>query len=176
MLTLQFVWLEPAAAANLLLCWVLGRWQLFVKSGFRQPPMQRWDSQWALLRQALGAAALLAARHELHRGVVVVLALVASHLQAQPAQARLEGDGLGRPRAGVPGVAQIVAQLQREGAVARAHQGFGVGRRRARVPWTAALGVGQGALAGVGAPTGAGHVLRRGHQALRWAWAALWSS
>ncbi len=49
--------LEPAAAANLLLCWVLGRWQLFVKSGFRQPPMQRWDSQWALLRQGLGAAA-----------------------------------------------------------------------------------------------------------------------
>jgi TetR/AcrR family transcriptional regulator len=47
--------LDTAASANLLLCWVQGRWQQFVKSGFTRPPLARWEDQWAMLARGLVA-------------------------------------------------------------------------------------------------------------------------
>ncbi|MDH4216321.1 MAG: nucleoid occlusion factor SlmA [Gallionella sp.] len=35
--------------ANLLLCYVLGRWMQFAKSGFTREPMAQWPAQWAIL-------------------------------------------------------------------------------------------------------------------------------
>ncbi len=46
--------LDAAAGANLVLCWVQGRWQQFVKSGFTRPPLGAWEIQW---RQVLGGLA-----------------------------------------------------------------------------------------------------------------------
>ena len=44
----------PAAAtANLLLATVEGRLNQFVRSGFAQSPLERWDQQWALLATSL---------------------------------------------------------------------------------------------------------------------------
>ena len=40
---------DPAPQANLLLCYVIGRWQQFAKSGFKRPPTEHWDKQWLLL-------------------------------------------------------------------------------------------------------------------------------
>lgn len=40
---------DPAAHANLLLCYVIGRWQQFAKSGFKRLPTEAWDKQWPLL-------------------------------------------------------------------------------------------------------------------------------
>jgi len=40
---------DPAPCANLLLCYVMGRWQQFAKSGFRRAPTEHWDKQWLLL-------------------------------------------------------------------------------------------------------------------------------
>ncbi|HZR68160.1 MAG TPA: nucleoid occlusion factor SlmA [Burkholderiales bacterium] len=40
---------DPGAHANLLLCYVIGRWQQFAKSGFRRLPTEGWDKQWPLL-------------------------------------------------------------------------------------------------------------------------------
>jgi TetR/AcrR family transcriptional regulator len=37
------------AHADLLVCHVLGRWQRFVKSGFRDDPLANWPAQWPLL-------------------------------------------------------------------------------------------------------------------------------
>ncbi len=36
---------DPAAQANILLCHIIGRWQLFAKSGFRRLPTEQWDMQ-----------------------------------------------------------------------------------------------------------------------------------
>jgi len=41
--------LDPTAQANLLLCYVIGRWQQFAKSGFKRVPTELWDKQWPLL-------------------------------------------------------------------------------------------------------------------------------
>ena len=41
--------LDAALAANLCLAWVQGRWQQFVKSGFRRQPLDKWEAQWTLL-------------------------------------------------------------------------------------------------------------------------------
>ena len=38
-----------SAIANLLLCHVIGRWQLFVKSGFTREPLANWTQQWPML-------------------------------------------------------------------------------------------------------------------------------
>jgi TetR/AcrR family transcriptional regulator len=38
-----------SAHANLLVCYTLGRWQRFVKSGFRDDPLAQWPAQWVLL-------------------------------------------------------------------------------------------------------------------------------
>ena len=40
---------DPATRANLLLCYVIGRWQQFAKSGFKRLPTEHWDKQWLLL-------------------------------------------------------------------------------------------------------------------------------
>lgn len=41
--------LHTGALANTLLCYVLGRWQQFAKSGFQRLPLAGWEQQWALL-------------------------------------------------------------------------------------------------------------------------------
>ena len=38
-----------SAHANLLRCYVLGRWHQFVKSGFKDSPTAQWPQQWPLL-------------------------------------------------------------------------------------------------------------------------------
>ena len=38
-----------AGLANILLCHVIGRWQLYVKSGFTREPTAQWSSQWPML-------------------------------------------------------------------------------------------------------------------------------
>ena len=35
--------------ANLLLCYVIGRWQQYAKSGFTREPMANWAQQWPML-------------------------------------------------------------------------------------------------------------------------------
>jgi TetR/AcrR family transcriptional regulator len=40
---------DPGPQANLLLCYVIGRWQQFAKSGFKRLPSELWDKQWPLL-------------------------------------------------------------------------------------------------------------------------------
>jgi TetR/AcrR family transcriptional regulator len=37
------------AHANLLVCYALGRWQRFVKSGFKEDPLTGWPAQWPIL-------------------------------------------------------------------------------------------------------------------------------
>ena len=36
---------DPNAEANLLVAFVLGRWQLFAKSGFKRAPQENWEEQ-----------------------------------------------------------------------------------------------------------------------------------
>ncbi|MES1981788.1 MAG: nucleoid occlusion factor SlmA [Pseudomonadota bacterium] len=40
---------DTGAHANVLLCYVIGRWQLFGKSGFTRDPTAHWPQQWAIL-------------------------------------------------------------------------------------------------------------------------------
>jgi TetR/AcrR family transcriptional regulator len=40
---------DPAAHANLMLCYVVGRWHQFAKSGFKRDPMELWAQQWPQL-------------------------------------------------------------------------------------------------------------------------------
>ena len=40
---------DVGVQANVLLCYVIGRWQLFGKSGFTRDPMAQWPQQWAIL-------------------------------------------------------------------------------------------------------------------------------
>ena len=39
--------------ANLILAWLQGRWQQFVKSGFTRTPLAQWEAQWAALSRGL---------------------------------------------------------------------------------------------------------------------------
>ncbi len=41
--------LDPTPRANLLLCYVIGRWQQYAKSGFKRAPSELWERQWPLL-------------------------------------------------------------------------------------------------------------------------------
>ena len=41
--------IDAGAHANLLLCYVVGRWQLFAKSRFKRTPSEQWDAQRSLL-------------------------------------------------------------------------------------------------------------------------------
>jgi TetR/AcrR family transcriptional regulator len=47
---------DVAAMANLLLCFCVGRWQLFAKSGFRRRPAEAWPAQWQLFLRGLSSA------------------------------------------------------------------------------------------------------------------------
>ena len=38
-----------AAHANALVCYAAGRWQRFVKGGFKDDPLSQWQSQWPIL-------------------------------------------------------------------------------------------------------------------------------
>jgi TetR/AcrR family transcriptional regulator len=40
---------DAAAHANLLLCFVIGRWHQFAKSGFKRDPLDLWAEQWKQL-------------------------------------------------------------------------------------------------------------------------------
>jgi TetR/AcrR family transcriptional regulator len=40
---------DCSAHANLLVCYTLGRWQRFVKSGFKEDPLAQWPAQWPIL-------------------------------------------------------------------------------------------------------------------------------
>jgi TetR/AcrR family transcriptional regulator len=40
---------DTAAHANLLLCFVVGRWHQFAKSGFKRDPLELWAEQWKQL-------------------------------------------------------------------------------------------------------------------------------
>jgi TetR/AcrR family transcriptional regulator len=40
---------DAGAQANVLLCYVIGRWQQFGKSGFTRDPVAQWPQQWAIL-------------------------------------------------------------------------------------------------------------------------------
>ena len=40
---------DPGPQANLMLCYVIGRWQLYAKSGFKRTPSELWEKQWPLL-------------------------------------------------------------------------------------------------------------------------------
>ncbi|MSQ60170.1 MAG: nucleoid occlusion factor SlmA [Betaproteobacteria bacterium] len=41
--------IDPGARANLLLCYVVGRWHQFAKSGFKRDPTELWVEQWKAL-------------------------------------------------------------------------------------------------------------------------------
>ena len=38
--------MDTAAQANLLMCFVTGRWHQYAKSGFKREPMEHWAGQW----------------------------------------------------------------------------------------------------------------------------------
>jgi TetR/AcrR family transcriptional regulator len=40
---------DPTAQANLLMCFVVGRWHQYAKSGFKRPPAELWNAQWRTL-------------------------------------------------------------------------------------------------------------------------------
>jgi TetR/AcrR family transcriptional regulator len=42
---------DPGPRANLLLCYVIGRWQQYAKSGFKRLPSEMWEKQWPLLER-----------------------------------------------------------------------------------------------------------------------------
>jgi TetR/AcrR family transcriptional regulator len=44
---------DAALAANLVLVWIQGRWQQFVKSGFTKAPLAQWEGQWGVLAKGL---------------------------------------------------------------------------------------------------------------------------
>ncbi|MBM3395805.1 MAG: nucleoid occlusion factor SlmA [Betaproteobacteria bacterium] len=44
---------DAGAAANLLLAYVMGRWQQFAKSGFKRDPSDAWGEQWKLVAAGL---------------------------------------------------------------------------------------------------------------------------
>jgi len=43
---------DPGPRANLLLCYVMGRWQQYAKSGFKRMPSELWEKQWLLLARS----------------------------------------------------------------------------------------------------------------------------
>ena len=43
---------DPGPRANLLLCYVIGRWQQYAKSGFKRVPSELWEKQWPLLARS----------------------------------------------------------------------------------------------------------------------------
>jgi TetR/AcrR family transcriptional regulator len=49
---------DAGAQANLILCFVVGRWHQFAKSGFKRDPMDMWAVQWPRLRPAVNQLAV----------------------------------------------------------------------------------------------------------------------
>ena len=45
---------DVSVTANLVLVWIQGRWQQFVKSGFAKTPLAQWEAQWAVLAAGIG--------------------------------------------------------------------------------------------------------------------------
>lgn len=45
---------DIGAHANLLLCFVVGRWNQFGKSGYKRDPLEPWPQQWGLLQRVFG--------------------------------------------------------------------------------------------------------------------------
>jgi TetR/AcrR family transcriptional regulator len=41
--------IDAGAHANVLLCFVIGRWQMFGKSGYARDPLSQWPQQWVIL-------------------------------------------------------------------------------------------------------------------------------
>ncbi|TCV85192.1 nucleoid occlusion factor SlmA [Sulfurirhabdus autotrophica] len=41
--------IDAGAQANLIICYVIGRWHQFAKSGFKREPMEYWQAQWPQL-------------------------------------------------------------------------------------------------------------------------------
>jgi TetR/AcrR family transcriptional regulator len=41
--------IDAGAHANVLLCYVIGRWQMFGKSGYARDPLLQWPQQWIIL-------------------------------------------------------------------------------------------------------------------------------
>ncbi len=48
--------IDEAMEANLLMCFVVGRWHQYAKSGFRRDPMEFWPAQWVRLSKNLEIA------------------------------------------------------------------------------------------------------------------------
>jgi TetR/AcrR family transcriptional regulator len=40
---------DPTAHANILLCYVIGRWHQYANGGFKRRPTELWEKQWPLL-------------------------------------------------------------------------------------------------------------------------------
>ena len=40
---------DPGPRANLLLCYAIGRWQQYARSGFKRLPTEMWEKQWPVL-------------------------------------------------------------------------------------------------------------------------------
>lgn len=47
--------IDITAQANLLLCFVAGRWHQFARSGFRRDPLEMWPNQWRQLLAGIAA-------------------------------------------------------------------------------------------------------------------------
>jgi TetR/AcrR family transcriptional regulator len=50
--------LDVVAEANLLMCYVMGRWHQFAKSGYKHDPMEHWEAQRRLLFSGAGGGRL----------------------------------------------------------------------------------------------------------------------
>jgi TetR/AcrR family transcriptional regulator len=44
--------MDAAAQANLLMCYVTGRWHQYAKSGFKRKPMEHWAEQWREMKRS----------------------------------------------------------------------------------------------------------------------------
>ncbi len=44
--------MDASAQANLLMCYVTGRWHQYAKSGFKRDPMEHWAGQWRELMRS----------------------------------------------------------------------------------------------------------------------------
>lgn len=44
---------DAAAQANLIMCFIVGRWHQYAKSGFRRDPVENWGRQWKQLMEGV---------------------------------------------------------------------------------------------------------------------------
>lgn len=50
---------QIAAMANLMRCFILGRWEQYARSGFSRAPLAQWQQQWPLISRATRTICLL---------------------------------------------------------------------------------------------------------------------